>query len=87
MNKRGVLFFIIVAVMSYFFFSKTEKSIETNQNIEKIKIDDNYARINVSGENNKEINSIEFVLIDKSGREYLYSTNEGVNELSISGET
>ncbi len=52
MNKReinfivsiialGILFILIVAVMSYFFFSKTEKGVIYGKNIQEIDIEEN----------------------------------------------
>jgi len=71
MNKRGVSLILLILALAILFFIIVAVM----------------SYFFFSKTDNKEINSIEFVLIDKSGREYLYSTNEGVNELSISGET
>ena len=82
--------FAFVSFTAYAYTKSPERNLDLGAEIERVLIseDGKFAFVKLKGgSNDKNVVGIKFVLTDANGREYVYETNAGIENISVPYET
>ena len=81
-----LLVIIILGISAYFYFQSPEKTLGVGANIESALLNEQgnavYIKL-LGGSLDKNITKIKFIFTDLDGKEFVYETSEGAQELKV----